>query len=493
MLFNLTPPNDPQVVITGTHMSIQFLCIPLLVLLLSTFAQAEEPLNQSQLLQNQFLLAAADNAGSGNYVASPASISDLLAILALAADNRTFQRLRQHLKSDVQSSEELAKELRLNPNQQRQLGPNLGIRVEANRGYGVTITEVTPKSTADQMGIKKGDLLFELGGISLLGPKDLIRPIQATGSIEIIGYDFSKSRIFRKSIEKHDLLHSDPDGPIVVSRCVAVQKGMIVNSQFKKRYQELFKGEVLEVDFRANPSDARHTLNDWVKQATVGKIEQLLHASDVSINSSALILTTTYFHDQWAIKFKETLKSEFHSAFGTAEVNMMSTVAKVSYATSSDGRIVVLPFKSGQSFVVYLPPAKGENSNKPLRSAVKSVYRLLKIAKEDTVEIRLPRFSLQSRVPITSILADSGYRFLVDSNAQWNLLNAAPVEISGLLQEVSIEIDEQGVRAGAASAAVFSKSMPIEFHADRPFAFFVMESNKPRNVLFVGQYTSPKK
>ena len=66
------------------------------------------------------------------------------------------------------------------------------------------------------------------------------------------------------------------------------------------------------------------------------------------------------------------------------------------------------------------------------------------------------------------------------------------LKISGLAHKSTFELDEDGVVASAATAAIFSSRSAVRIVTiDRPFYFFVHKTDAPA-VLFAGRYVGPE-
>lgn len=75
------------------------------------------------------------------------------------------------------------------------------------------------------------------------------------------------------------------------------------------------------------------------------------------------------------------------------------------------------------------------------------------------------------------------------------ILSNGDVYVSNMIHEASVDVNETGTEASAASAVVLNKKRrryetPIEFVCDRPFMFIIHDSCKC--AIFVGKYMNPK-
>ncbi|GFP87509.1 serpin-z3 [Phtheirospermum japonicum] len=76
------------------------------------------------------------------------------------------------------------------------------------------------------------------------------------------------------------------------------------------------------------------------------------------------------------------------------------------------------------------------------------------------------------------------------------MVDSSSLLISKFIHKASIEVDEQGTEAAAASACLMAeicsmfKPKKLDFVADHPFLFVIRE-NVSGGVLFVGQLVNP--
>lgn len=113
---------------------------------------------------------------------------------------------------------------------------------------------------------------------------------------------------------------------------------------------------------------------------------------------------------------------------------------------------------------------------------------------DDGIEVLIPRFSITAEFNLNPVLKQMGLMDIFDSNrADLSNLSKQPIYLSQFLQKSVIKVDEVGTVATAASAAVFTyTALPPRFHANRPFAFLIVERIS-NTLLFCGQVRNPGK
>ncbi|EAZ17893.1 hypothetical protein OsJ_33443 [Oryza sativa Japonica Group] len=122
-------------------------------------------------------------------------------------------------------------------------------------------------------------------------------------------------------------------------------------------------------------------------------------------------------------------------------------------------------------------------------------------------EFRIPRFKLSFGDSVVHALRALGVRALFDpARAELtDVLEAdnsgdPPLFVSDVVHRVVIEVNEEGTEAAAATAMILLGAAPnavpppprVDFVADHPFAFFVVEESSGA-VLFAGHVVDPTK
>ena len=82
------------------------------------------------------------------------------------------------------------------------------------------------------------------------------------------------------------------------------------------------------------------------------------------------------------------------------------------------------------------------------------------------------------------------------SDADFSSVSEVPLRIDEILQKVRVQLDEEGTKAAAATAAMVAcmamlpEEEPVEMRVDRPFAF-VIADGETDSVCFAGVVENP--
>lgn len=79
--------------------------------------------------------------------------------------------------------------------------------------------------------------------------------------------------------------------------------------------EDIIVDETRQLDFKQQPVESLNEINDFVKTATKGNIQDLLSQADVSSNTQVVLANAAYFKGSWASKFdaKDTRREIFYS------------------------------------------------------------------------------------------------------------------------------------------------------------------------------------
>lgn len=275
--------------------------------------------------------------------------------------------------------------------------------------------------------------------------------------------------------------------------------------------QLVLKDEMEAVDFN-NAEKARTHINQWVKEKTHKKIEELLPPGAVDGSTSVALVNAAYFKGEWQSKFEkaDTKTNNFYVRRDKiSKTKFMEQKGKFNYYTSEELRahvlempyigedvsmIVILPpFEDNSLFdtVARLTPATLTGVMAEVRSGFYSV---------DDLTVKLPRFRVEQSFQLSEVLGNLGLTSLFgssDSDLSGFLSPEAKeqsVDLSSAIHKSFIEVNEEGSEAAAATALFgFRSARPLfhtEFIADHPFLFMIYD--KPTDtVLFFGVFQDP--
>ena len=232
-------------------------------------------------------------------------------------------------------------------------------------------------------------------------------------------------------------------------------------------------------------------INNWCGDNTAGKINHIL--DQLSPNDAMVLINALYFNAPWADAFDEGVTSDgvFHGVAQDKTVPMMFRNAKYDYAEYQGCQIIRLPYAGERySMVVVLPPQGwGIDAIMPYISG--QVYKgAMDMLSKQEVAFRMPRFRLETSLVLDKALKKMGVETAYTPAADFKNLSASgQLSLGTVKQKCYIDVTEKGTEAAAVTSAqirLTSVSRPYRMTVDRPFLFFIADSQTD-NVLFVGK------
>ncbi|MFE4974961.1 serpin family protein [Kitasatospora sp. NPDC056651] len=286
---------------------------------------------------------------------------------------------------------------------------------------------------------------------------------------------------------------------------VWTQQGLAVSPDYLATLAAAFDAGVHQSDFAKDPDGARKTVNAAVEKATGGRIKDLF-APDAITSDTRLVLTDAlYLKAEWASAFKpaQTADRPFHTPDGTTPaVPTMGRSGSFRYADGSGGIVgepwqaVELPYAGGRLAMDLIVPAQGGFTAFAKGLDQPQLDRILGALAERPVDLRLPRFHVDTSEELTPVLRSLGVRSVFD-HADLGGIAKDPLAVNTVVQKATIEVAEEGTVAAAGSgagiavAAAPNADRPVQLYVDRPFLFLIRDTQGGAP-LFLGQVTDPR-
>jgi serpin B len=279
--------------------------------------------------------------------------------------------------------------------------------------------------------------------------------------------------------------------------------------------EQTFDGPVRPVRFE-NKNQIAEKINLWISEKTRGRIQKSVAPEDFESKSKPgiidepglVIINALYFNAAWGSKFDEhaTTARPFHVDTATTEdVLMMHQQSLLLYAEDKDVKFLEIPYIDGD-FAMYLILPKYILRVSELTGCISEdrIATLKRSASIHKVDVLFPKFTMQSHLDVKDALMAMGVQSAFDNKSAdfdkmiVKKIQAFRIYISRIYHDAWIEVDEDGTEAAAATTTVHHsfgcsappRPLPAEFHADRPFLFFIAH-NQSRSILFCGWISDP--
>ncbi|ALC40555.1 Spn6, partial [Drosophila busckii] len=282
-----------------------------------------------------------------------------------------------------------------------------------------------------------------------------------------------------------------------VANKLYVQEGKQLKADYESSIKEQYHSEAETINF-GNNMDAAAKINSWVNAKTAGKITELVSADSLDANTRLVLLNAMHFKGSWAHKFDEASTEEDDFWVGeeqSVKVQYMNQKAKFGYGWFEDLNCTALdmPYQDSDLSMLVLLPQEREGL-KDLAEKLKTV-NLVDLAGKlevEEVQVKFPKFKVDYSIELADKLKQLGITKMFDEGAEFNNLLESPegIFVSKVLHKATIEVNEEGTEAAAATGMIMMTRMmmlPTQFQADRPFLYCIW--NK-RNIMFAGAFVN---
>jgi serpin B len=281
-----------------------------------------------------------------------------------------------------------------------------------------------------------------------------------------------------------------PGQPIHVPSAVFLVWPVVLDKAFVERSGRRYDAVVAKVG--GATIEAKRMMNEWVRDQTDGRIQDLVTA--VTTEDAVFVINIVHFQDMWASPFQRsrTKVGVFHAPHGDVEASLMSRSDLTSVASDATFDAVVLGYNSPGLVFVALLPKEGTSIDDAMdRMSGKQWRKLWSSRKPRPANITLPRFSFESEYDLIPSLRALGLKTMFSNEANFRNMSVEMERgffVRLMKHRAVIDVDEEGTVASAATVAAIAGAAdpnpPVEFRADRPFAYAIVEASTGTICLF---------
>ncbi|MDB5349312.1 MAG: serine (or cysteine) proteinase inhibitor, cladeB (ovalbumin), er [Planctomycetota bacterium] len=435
---------------------------------------------------------------AGNVVVSPQGVSRVLAMAAEGASGETAAEIRRagRLPASARSLD------LIDPARPRsRLG--LNVRAVPNDGYGLKVQEVPAGSPAAKAGLAPGDLILTVEDRpvrSLAALRDAVEAAGAGGRpVRTRIYAFGSGKVVEIAIQPEAV--STPS-PYAARDAAFVQRGLAIRPEFRAALDRAFHAPLISLDFASDP---RGAAGEIVRFATsAGDATPRPDVSAIDASTRLVLLDAVAFEAEWQHPFPPDSPAPFTGADGRrTEVPTLRRTGRYAMASSPDGSMLAeIPYVDDSFSFVLALPTEGKSPRALIASLSADAFDSRRRAlKPRRVDLQLPRFGVASTHRLNAPLAAMGVTLAFSPRADFsNLVARQPgdaldrLALGSVVQSAYLKVTPRGTRAGAATTAAVvtldAEAEPVAFHADRPFAFFLVD-RRTGLIVFAGVLDDP--
>jgi len=288
---------------------------------------------------------------------------------------------------------------------------------------------------------------------------------------------------------------------VAIADAVYGQKGYPFKKDYLAFLESQFQAPLQQVDFERSPARAVKQINDWVAEQTKDKITDFLPESAIDRLTRLVLVNAVYFRSPWMFPFSPMGDLPFHTtSTDSKEVSFIRTQEQFGYLDDESFELVAIPFAGGEYlFCLWLP-------KDPIQEFAITPELIAKAAQAPrvAVDLSLPKFRLEPPLlalaePLKNLGMPTAFNVPQGSADFSGIAPRRPDDylyISNVFHKTFLDLNENGVEAAAATAAVIMRATalpadpPRRVHVDRPFVFAILHRESATS-LFLGRLVRP--
>ncbi|KAM9733680.1 serpin peptidase inhibitor, clade F (alpha-2 antiplasmin, pigment epithelium derived factor), member 2b isoform 1-T3 [Menidia menidia] len=282
-----------------------------------------------------------------------------------------------------------------------------------------------------------------------------------------------------------NILEKLKNNDLQIATRIFLHQGFEAKQEFLSESQRLYNSEPAILE-------SLQQINDWVENATQGKMTDFL--ATLPPNLRLMLINAVHFKGEWKARFDPRFTSR--GVFYLDDMHMVDVevMEDAKHPLSSfidselEAQVARFPFMKQMSLLVVMP-LSGQVNVSSLSSKLNISDLYERLPKERAVQVKVPKFKLEYSQELQDVLIKLG---LGEMFLNPNLAGIAdgPLQVSSVMHKSSMEINEEGAEAAAATTVVISRASNPIFHLSQPF-FFVLMDDITQVPIFMGVINNP--
>ncbi|XP_035478237.1 serpin peptidase inhibitor, clade F (alpha-2 antiplasmin, pigment epithelium derived factor), member 2b isoform X2 [Scophthalmus maximus] len=283
----------------------------------------------------------------------------------------------------------------------------------------------------------------------------------------------------------HNVLVQLRNNDLLIGTRIFLRGGFELKQDFINESQRLYDSEPAELE-------SLQQINEWVEKATQGKMTDFLSA--LPPNLLLMLINAVHFKGEWKARFDPRFTSRgvfYLDDNHMVDVEVMEDAKhplSLFIDNELEAQVASFPFQKFMSLLVVMPFSGQVNVSSLLAKLnISDLYA--RLPKERAVQVKVPKFKLEYAKELQDTFTKMGMGKLFSSP---NLADMAegPLLVSSVIHKSSMEINEEGAEAAAATTVIISRASIPVFHLTQPF-FFALMDDMTQVPIFMGVITNP--
>uniref|UniRef100_A0A8C5DX78 Serpin domain-containing protein n=1 Tax=Gouania willdenowi TaxID=441366 RepID=A0A8C5DX78_GOUWI len=283
----------------------------------------------------------------------------------------------------------------------------------------------------------------------------------------------------------HNILEQLTNNDLQIATRIFLRPGFKPKEGFVTESRQLYDSEPAVLE-------SLEQINEWVENATKGQMSDFLSA--LPPNLLLLLINAVHFKGEWRARFDPRFTSRgvfYLDDKHMVDVDVMENAKhplRLFIDNELEAQVASFPFQKAVSLLVVMPLSGQVNVS--ALSAKLNISRLNNnLPKERVVQVKVPKFKLEYAQELQEVFTKLGLGKMFSSP---NLAEMAdgPLLVSSVMHKSSMEINEEGAEAAAATTVVISRASSPVFHLTQPF-FFALMDDMTQIPIFMGVINNP--
>ncbi|XP_060744564.1 serpin peptidase inhibitor, clade F (alpha-2 antiplasmin, pigment epithelium derived factor), member 2b [Tachysurus vachellii] len=281
-----------------------------------------------------------------------------------------------------------------------------------------------------------------------------------------------------------NLLHHVRKNNLQIASRIYLADGFKLNQEFMEESFKIYDSKPVAL------TDLEE-INEWVEKSTNGHVTDFL--SSIPPNLVMMLINAVHYKGEWLRRFDPHFTSSEPFYIDEKQVVNVDMMLGPKYPlrlfnhNELDAQIARFPFKGNMSLIIVMPMTGSvDMSAIAAKLNISELYN--QFPREKSMQVKLPKFKLDFTQELEEALTSMGLGELF-SGPNLHGISEGPLLVSSVQHKSSIEINEQGAEAVAATSVAVSRSNP-SFTVNQPF-FFALTDDSTQTPLFLGVILNP--
>ena len=317
---------------------------------------------------------------------------------------------------------------------------------------------------------------------------------------QVFGFEKDDSKRHQKISDILSRLnHKDDWYNLQVANALWIKEGYQIKQDYIETAKKHYSSTVENVNFVTD--DGVNRINDWTKQKTNNKIQEILEPESTDDMTLMAITNAVYFKGKWGLQFNPDNTHEqpfWIDKNNSVQVPMMKEVAAIyNYAETDHLQALELNYLGGDISMIVLLPKERDGLMTLEQSLDKKEFDSIKEKMtQHPLTVQIPRFDFETEYDLIPPLKRLGLEDAFEKNsANFHGITDAQMYLDKAIHKAFVNVNEEGTEAAAITALVgrFTSGPPepvAEFVADHPF-MFAMQEKDTGEILFIGRLVNP--